>query len=427
MARLKPRFNADVNRWWLCDAGRYGFGFVDAADRLLVPTRREGETTTAATWDEAIAAVAGALRRVPADEIGVIASPQMANEDLCGAAPRAGRLRAIRHVGFAVPPRTPGDEDDVPDPRRQEPERARRRADGPGRRRARDVWPRRAGGGSSCLWIFGHDLLASAWPEARSARGAPRRRDDRSSPAPNANRTSARATGCCRRRRGSSARGRTRTSRAASSGSARRWSRSARRWPSGRCWRRVLAALGEAPTATRAEHWFRYARRRRARLRGPQLPVDRRHRSRAHPRRPGALTIADLGIAFGRVAFVMLFVLNLGGLLDVGRAQAVGHHAGPDRRQPRLDLRVPADRPLPPAGRRDQDAHQGGLPAARADRILFPLAPFVSVFFALVAVRVDSLRRHAAPGRPRDPAAGGDAQRRRSSTSSRCSRSASTA
>src|SRR5881396_2012567 len=26
VARLKPRFNADVNRWWICDAGRYGFG-----------------------------------------------------------------------------------------------------------------------------------------------------------------------------------------------------------------------------------------------------------------------------------------------------------------------------------------------------------------------------------------------------------------
>src|SRR5256885_1542439 len=69
VARLKPRFNADVNRWWLCDAGRYGFAPVDAADRLLVPTRRDGETTTAATWDEAIAAGAGMARRRPVEAL----------------------------------------------------------------------------------------------------------------------------------------------------------------------------------------------------------------------------------------------------------------------------------------------------------------------------------------------------------------------
>src|SRR5439155_1185630 len=53
------------------------------------------------------------------------------------------------------------------------------------------------------------------------------------------------------------------------------------------------------------------ARGRDARVRGPQLPGDRR-------RRPDGARVslaADLGIAFGRVAFVMLFVLNMGGLL----------------------------------------------------------------------------------------------------------------
>src|SRR5262249_59413253 len=82
VARLKPRFNADVNRWWLCDAGRYGFIPVDAADRLLLPTRRDGETTTAATWDEAIAAVAPALRRCPADASGVVSAPRRPKQDL---------------------------------------------------------------------------------------------------------------------------------------------------------------------------------------------------------------------------------------------------------------------------------------------------------------------------------------------------------
>src|SRR5436853_154123 len=29
VARLKPRFNAEVNQWWLCDEGRYGFKWMD--------------------------------------------------------------------------------------------------------------------------------------------------------------------------------------------------------------------------------------------------------------------------------------------------------------------------------------------------------------------------------------------------------------
>src|SRR5258705_9338924 len=65
VARLKPRFNADVNKWWLCDAVRYGYGFVDGADRLLMPTRRQGGTSSDVTWDEAIAAVGEPLRGRP--------------------------------------------------------------------------------------------------------------------------------------------------------------------------------------------------------------------------------------------------------------------------------------------------------------------------------------------------------------------------
>ena len=108
MARLKPRFNADVNRWWICDAGRYGFGFVDAAERLQMPMRQQGGTSTDATWDEAIAAMTAPLRRLPADEIGIIASPTMSNEDLFALRRLVDRL-GIRHVAAQGPPRVPGD------------------------------------------------------------------------------------------------------------------------------------------------------------------------------------------------------------------------------------------------------------------------------------------------------------------------------
>src|SRR5206468_2006044 len=104
VARLKPRFNAEVNKWWLCDAGRYGFGFVDAPDRLLVPTHKEGGSSIDVTWEQGIAAVAGALRRLPPEQIGIIASPKMANEDLFALRHLLDQ-RGIRQVAGQVPPR----------------------------------------------------------------------------------------------------------------------------------------------------------------------------------------------------------------------------------------------------------------------------------------------------------------------------------
>ena len=42
--RLKPRFNAEVNQWWICDVGRYGFEFIDDPSRLAsCLERREGQ------------------------------------------------------------------------------------------------------------------------------------------------------------------------------------------------------------------------------------------------------------------------------------------------------------------------------------------------------------------------------------------------
>ena len=35
--RIKPRFNKDVNKWWISDEARYGYDFVHAEDRLRVP------------------------------------------------------------------------------------------------------------------------------------------------------------------------------------------------------------------------------------------------------------------------------------------------------------------------------------------------------------------------------------------------------
>ena len=94
---------------------------------------------------------------------------------------------------------------------------------------------------------------------------------------------------------------------------------------------------------------------------------------------------ADLGIAFGRVAFSMLFVLNLGGLLTwVERKQSAI-----------MQDRIGANRASifglrlwglfhPVADAIKMLTKEDFIPA-RADRTLFNLAPVVSLLFALVA------------------------------------------
>ncbi len=69
--RIKPRYHPNVNRFWICDEGRYAYRAIDAPDRLKVPLVRRGDDMQAAGWDEAIR-----------EAVALLASPQMTNEEL---------------------------------------------------------------------------------------------------------------------------------------------------------------------------------------------------------------------------------------------------------------------------------------------------------------------------------------------------------
>ena len=89
--RLKPRYNPDVNQWWMCDEGRFGFRWIDHG--RLTQVRDRG---TESTWEKAIAAISARLGRLHdsgASSVGlarrsltakaaVIASSQLSNEEL---------------------------------------------------------------------------------------------------------------------------------------------------------------------------------------------------------------------------------------------------------------------------------------------------------------------------------------------------------
>ncbi|MFQ5897642.1 MAG: molybdopterin-dependent oxidoreductase [Candidatus Methylomirabilia bacterium] len=168
ITRLKPRENPEVNNWWICDVGRYGFGFIDDPSRFPSPVRREGPKGVEVSWDELLPLVVQRLRQYAPEEIGILASPQMANEDLFVLGRLADHL-GIRHVDFRVPPREPGYEDQI-----------LIRADkNPNSKGAELIGlTPRAGGldalgmlraakqkNINCLWVFHHDLTRAGWPE----------------------------------------------------------------------------------------------------------------------------------------------------------------------------------------------------------------------------------------------------------------------
>ncbi len=190
VARLKPRFNEAVNRWWMCDEGRYGYGFVDDPSRLALPVQTAAGAAREIAWTEAIEAAAAVLGRVPADQIGVIASAKMANEDLFALRTLVD-ARGIRQIGFRVPPRQPGDEDTFLIRADKNPNTRGAELiglDGNVAGLLNAAVARRI----RCLVIFDHDLFDSAWAEA-DVQGALTAAETVIFVGTNANATSARA------------------------------------------------------------------------------------------------------------------------------------------------------------------------------------------------------------------------------------------
>jgi NADH-quinone oxidoreductase subunit G len=195
VVRLKPRFNADVNRWWICDEGRYGFGDVDAPTRLESPAQRADGGMPAVAWDEMAGAMAAAVQTAGAEATGVLLSPRMTNEDLWLARRLFVDTLGVRHVDFRVPPREPGSEDDLLRVADKAPNTRGAELLGCGQAGAPDgrhLLDAARAGRLRLLWVFHHDLFDSGWPEAE-VEEALGQVEGVVFQGPNANRTSARA------------------------------------------------------------------------------------------------------------------------------------------------------------------------------------------------------------------------------------------
>jgi NADH-quinone oxidoreductase subunit G len=254
VARLKPRYNPEVNAWWICDIGRYHFGFVDAPTRLAVPARRGPGGAVEVTWDEAVAAVAEALGRQAPERVAVLASPQMANEDLM-ALRRVLQARGITQTASDVPPATPAEGDDFLLRADRTPNRRGAELLGLGGDATAVLAAARAGR-LSCLWVFHHDLLAAGWPASDVAE-ALERVETVIFTGTSANATSDRAhwvlpAAAWVEREGTFTNFEGRVQRFRTAVEPR-----AQALPEWEILGRVLATLGGTPAGARAEHWFR--------------------------------------------------------------------------------------------------------------------------------------------------------------------------
>jgi NADH-quinone oxidoreductase subunit G len=80
--RQTPRENDGVNSSWMCDYGRLNFHYVNYHDRLKTPQIRENQLLVDTNWTHALAKAGEELKRFQKDEVAVIASGRMTNEEL---------------------------------------------------------------------------------------------------------------------------------------------------------------------------------------------------------------------------------------------------------------------------------------------------------------------------------------------------------
>ena len=119
VARYKPRYNPEVNRWWICDEGRYSYKSADAPTRLkassaLGPDGRPGQVSPADAATRLASELRTRLDDRGADGFAFVLSGTLSCEDLF-----AAKL-LIRHLGVpdanvvvAPSPEQLGEQDDI--------------------------------------------------------------------------------------------------------------------------------------------------------------------------------------------------------------------------------------------------------------------------------------------------------------------------
>ncbi|MCS7313747.1 MAG: molybdopterin-dependent oxidoreductase, partial [Acidobacteria bacterium] len=112
--RLKPRYNPDVNRYWMCDDGRYGYKYIDQ-DRVPQPYWQTDGRRQPVEWSEALGLiqthVETTLREVGPPGIAVLLSPHLSTEELYLGWKLFAEALGVRDIHYEMPTRNPKADD----------------------------------------------------------------------------------------------------------------------------------------------------------------------------------------------------------------------------------------------------------------------------------------------------------------------------
>jgi NADH-quinone oxidoreductase subunit G len=101
LVRCQALPNENVNDFWVCDKGRFGYHHVSHEDRLETPLiRGEGDEFRPARWSEATAAIAEKLK--DKNNVGVIAGGHLCTEDAFAIARLAKGVIKTRDVDHRI-------------------------------------------------------------------------------------------------------------------------------------------------------------------------------------------------------------------------------------------------------------------------------------------------------------------------------------
>ncbi len=99
--RQTPRFNPDVNDFWMCDSGRLDtFKHVNVQNRIKAPLMRKDEGVVEVGWDEAVARVASGSKTFRKAEIAAIGSAYATNEENYLFQKFAAEVLGTKHIDF---------------------------------------------------------------------------------------------------------------------------------------------------------------------------------------------------------------------------------------------------------------------------------------------------------------------------------------
>ncbi len=78
--RTEARENQQINKWWICDEGRYGFHHTHSPSRITAPAEVSGGEARSIAWKEAVEKVQGLLKS--AKSVGALICADATNEEV---------------------------------------------------------------------------------------------------------------------------------------------------------------------------------------------------------------------------------------------------------------------------------------------------------------------------------------------------------